>query len=103
MKIKDILDKVDLLQKTIDLKEERIKLLEDSFKSIIEALKKREEFEEGQDWETRYYAADELNKDLKKRLEALEEAHPTVLKGPSDYENWPPKPGIPHEHKEEKK
>lgn len=99
MKIKDLIDKQDLLQKTIDLKEERIKLLEDSFKKITGALEKRAEFEEGQDWETRYYAASEINKDLKKRIEALEEAHATVLKGPTDYENWPPKPGIPHEHK----
>ena len=63
MKIKDIVDKVDLWQKAMDLRESRIKLLEDSFKKVTEALEKRAEFDASQDWETRYYAADESNKD----------------------------------------
>ena len=115
MKIKDLIDKLDLLQSAIDLKEERIKLLEDTMKKVTDALEKRAKFEEGQDWESRYYAADEINKDLKKRLVVLEEAHSSVLtsdiyneayaglRSPKKRGHCEPGKGIPHEHKEVKK
>lgn len=104
MKIKDILDKVELFQKDLDLKEGRIKLLEETLEKMIGAFEKGAEEEAGHEsWESRFEAAHEINLGLKKRVEALEEAHPTVMKGPSDYGGYPPRPGTPHSHKEDKK
>lgn len=104
LKWKDMEGKLELFQKNMDLRETRIKLLEDNLKKVTDALDKRAEEEASHlSPEARLEASEELRKDLEKRLEALEDAHASVLKGPSDYEGYSPRKGTPHEHKEDKK
>ncbi len=86
MKVADLITKVGL-------QDDRIKILEGTLKNVTDALDKIG------DSESRLEAAHEINQGLRSRIEALEEAHPTVLKGTYDYANYPPRPGIPHEHK----
>ena len=100
MKVKDILDKVDLFQKTLELKEQRIKHLEDRIKHLEDPVKKLLDIlEERPQLEVRFDAQRELYKILEKRFEELEHAHPTICKG--DYSQMfdEPREVIPHHHK----
>jgi len=47
----------------------------------------------------RFEVSIELNKMLEKRIEELERFHPSIYRG--GYEGWPPRKGIPHDHRME--
>lgn len=97
MKVKDLISKVDL-------QDSRIKILEEKLKGMMDVLEKQAEDDASHlSWEARFDALRYIKDDLKKRLEVLERAHPTICKGPTDYEHWPPEEGIPHEHEEDSK
>ena len=97
MKVRDLIEKVKF-------QEDRIKLLEGKLKTVTEYLAKRSKEEAGHlSLENRVNALNELKKGLEKRIGELERFHPSVCRGPSDYEGWPPRKGIPHDHSYDKK